>query len=265
MDFFYLFFIRNYGGIYFLCLLGLVWYGVRFFRARNILRSAVFGLERERGSDLQSSALAMLALVFIVAGITYYVNSFIAPTLPQELFLPPTLTPNPFNSVLASPTPINTQFDRTATPLPIPTVTLPGAFAQPTPPTPNPTQLAEGEITPETASPPLVTPSPNPFDCPQNVTISSPTNGQSVAGIVTIYGTVGGENFLLYSLEVLGPNTNFGWVSLLTQQPFDAVQNNILGTSNFSGWSSGSYQIRLSALDTSSRLIGSCQVQVQVR
>ena len=138
-----LFFIRNYGGIYFLCLLGFLWFGGKFIRARQLLRRAMFGLERERGYDMQSSALLMLGLVLVIAGITFYFNYSVAPTLPQELLRPPPPTPNPLRTPLASPTSLDeNRFDITATAPPIATLTLPSSFNQPTQLPALPTELA---------------------------------------------------------------------------------------------------------------------------
>ena len=106
MDSLYLFLIRNDIWIYIICGLGLFWYISELIRARQQLRRAVFGLEKETGSRIQGNSLLFILLLgSIVAGVVY-VNVQVLPTLPAELLVPPTLTPDIFNVPLKSPTPL---------------------------------------------------------------------------------------------------------------------------------------------------------------
>ena len=69
MDRLYLFLIRNDIWIYIICGLGLFWYISEFIRARQLLRRASFGLERETGGRVQGNALLfILLLLSVVAG-----------------------------------------------------------------------------------------------------------------------------------------------------------------------------------------------------
>lgn len=125
MDAFYVFIIHNDVWIYILCALGLFWYGSELVRALGILRRAMFGLERETGTRLRNNALFFIALLATIAGLVYYINSSIAPTLNPSLFRLPTPTPDIFATPLSSPTPLGT-VENLAVPTPglAPTVTL---------------------------------------------------------------------------------------------------------------------------------------------
>ena len=94
MDRIYVFIIRNDVWIYILSILGLVWYLSELWRARGLLRGAMFGLERERGQRLQSRALILVILCTSIIALVTYVNLQVAPTLPAELLKPPTPMPN---------------------------------------------------------------------------------------------------------------------------------------------------------------------------
>ncbi|MEW5988980.1 MAG: hypothetical protein AB1791_20335, partial [Chloroflexota bacterium] len=73
MENLYVFLIRNDIWIYILCGLGLIWYFGEWWRAQRMLRSAMFGLERETGQHLRNNALLFLTLFALVAGAVYYV------------------------------------------------------------------------------------------------------------------------------------------------------------------------------------------------
>ena len=103
MDSVYVFLIRNDVWIYILSTLGFFWYAVEFIRATRGLRSAVFGLERERGTQTRNNALLFMSLFATVIAVVFFVNRQIAPTLAPELLRPPTPTPNPLSTPLSRP------------------------------------------------------------------------------------------------------------------------------------------------------------------
>ena len=96
MDRIYLFLIRNDVWIYILSAFGLVWYVTELIRSQNALRRAMFNLERETASRVRNHALSFVLFFAAVVGIVYYVNTAVAPTLPETVLSPPTPTPDIF-------------------------------------------------------------------------------------------------------------------------------------------------------------------------
>ncbi len=132
MDRIYLFLIRNDVWIYILSAFGLVWYVTELIRSQNALRRAMFNLERETATRVRNHALSFVIFFVAVVGIVYYVNTYVAPTLPETVLLPPTPTPDIFATPLASPTPLITPLaegDISVPPVLAPTATLPGVGA----------------------------------------------------------------------------------------------------------------------------------------
>ena len=80
---------------------------VKLIQARSILRKAMFSLERDYGRETRQNGSALFFSSLIVIGILWYVNAFVAPTLPQELLFLPTPTIDPLKTPLASPSPEN--------------------------------------------------------------------------------------------------------------------------------------------------------------
>jgi hypothetical protein len=258
MDQVYVFILRNDTWIYILCALGLFWYGSQFLQARSALQRAVYGLERERGTQRRNSSLFFIFLFSGLMGIVYYVNTSVAPTLPQELLRPPTPTPNIFATPLASPTPLSTPLIRPPEPTPIvaPTITLPG---QPVAP------ITGNEPTPlpQANTPTPSGPTPTPFiACTVNLNITEPANGSVVSGLINFNGTVNTPNFGFYTLEANGPETDGAWASLLGRNIDRSVMNSFLGNVNLSAWRDGPYLIRLAATDNAGNLTGQCVIQV---
>ena len=94
MDRVYLFLIRNDVWIYILCIMGLFWYLTELVRAQAALRRAMFNLERETATRLRNHALSFVLFLGAVIGLVYYVNNYVAPSLPQELTAEATPTPD---------------------------------------------------------------------------------------------------------------------------------------------------------------------------
>lgn len=257
----YVFILRNDIWIYFLCALGIFWYGSQYLQARHILQRAVFGLERERGTQKRNTALFFLIVFVGLAGGVYYVNASIAPTLPAELLKPPTPTPNIFATPLSSPTPLGTAEIRPPEPTPVlvPTITLasqPAGIATQPGSTPEATYAPAGPPTPDG-------PTPTPFlDCTVNLNISQPANGAVVSGLINFTGTASTPNFGYYSLEANGPETAGSWASLLGRTINQPVQDSFLGNVNLSEWADGPYLLRLTAVDANGSETGQCVIQV---
>jgi hypothetical protein len=257
MDRVFVFLIRNDIWIYIVSALGLFWYLSEFIRARRSLRSAVFGIERERGTRKRNNAFFFVLLFTTIIASVIYVNQRIAPDLPPELLRPPTPTPNPLNTPLARPSPLGTPATARpmVTPDLAPTVTLigqPGAVVEP--------ENEYGDLPTATAT--LYVP-PTPFvDCTADLNISEPRDGSSVGANISFYGTAETENFGSFVLETNGPQTNGQWASLLGREVDTPVSEGFLGTVNLSNWSNGPYLIRLTTMDTQGNITGSCVIQV---
>lgn len=254
MDRIYLFLIRNDVWIYILSALGLFWYTTELWRANRSLRTAIFGLEKERGTRMRNNALFFIALFSAIIAIVFFVNNRIAPTLPQELLKPPTPTPNIFSTPLTSPTPLGTRSAERemVTPAFAATVTLAG---------PNGNTGEIEETVPEATATIFVPPTPF-VNCIADLNISEPRNGAAITGAVSFSGTADTENFQYYVLETNGPQTNGQWASLLGRQVDQPVREGFLGSSNLSTWQPGPYLIRLTTIDIGDNITGQCVIQV---
>ncbi|MEZ4512964.1 MAG: hypothetical protein R3C62_13930 [Chloroflexota bacterium] len=258
MDAFYVFIIHNDVWIYILCALGLFWYGSELVRALGILRRAMFGLERETGTRLRNNALFFIALLATIAGLVYYINSSIAPTLNPSLFRLPTPTPDIFATPLSSPTPLGT-VENLAVPTPglAPTVTL---ASQPNIPLIDEPVITDTQEIVVDGTPTAV---PTPFvACTPDLTITGPRDGAIVSNLVTFNGTADPPNFRFYELAANGPQTDGQWVSLLGTTVSQPVRNGFLGDANLSQWQPGPYLVRLTAVDRFGNPIGSCVIQI---
>ncbi|MFN2137282.1 MAG: hypothetical protein ACK2UK_15085 [Candidatus Promineifilaceae bacterium] len=253
----FVFLIHNDIWITILAALGLFWYVSDFLRARRSLRSAVFGLEREKGLRRRNNALFFIGLFSLIIGTVIFVNRQIAPTLPPELLRPPTPTPNPQRTPLSPPTAIGEPAGTRLfiTPDLAPTVTLIGPAA------PGDAETAPA-VEAVTATPTPYIP-PTPFiACTADLNFSDPRNGAAVNGDIAFYGTADTEIFGAYSLETNGPQTNGQWASLLGRQVNQPVREGFLGNANLSMWDPGPYLMRLTVTDSEDNVIGQCVIQV---
>jgi hypothetical protein len=265
------FLVRNDIWIYILCTLGLFWYGSELVRAQRQLRSAIFNLERERGHRRRANALVFILIFGGLAGGVAYVNLAVAPNLPPELLRSPTPTPDPLRPALASPTPgaFTRRPEATATPPLVPTITLPGDLALPpaagTPGSPAaPGEAADdGAAATESPTPTLVAVAPA-GNCPSNANFSLPLDGATVNGLVTFTGNASAPGFAFYKLEVIGPQTDGAWASLLGRTIFQPTVNGVLGSADFTGWLPGTYQVRLVVVDSTSNEVGACTIRLEV-
>jgi hypothetical protein len=263
MDQFYVFILRNDVWIYIVSALALFWYINELIRAQRQLNVAIFNLERERNSQIRSTALMMIAILLAIVGAVYYVNSQIAPTLSPTLLQSATPTPDIFRTPLASPTPLLTR-QPTVTPPLVPTITLAG---NPGDPAPNP---ADAEATPEETATAVGTPLPPPtpsVGCTIQLNISEPRNGSVASGTILFNGTAAfeDETFGYYTLEANGPQTGGQWASLLGRNITQQVEDSFLGSVNLSQWEPGPYLIRLSAADQSENIIAQCVIQITLQ
>ena len=217
----YVFLILNDVWIYILSVLGLFWFINEFVRSRRILRRAMFGLEREKGTRLRNNSLAFI-IVFAAdyrhrllrqrANQTYPVRRIIQTAYTNAgLFC---------HAALASPTSLSTAEIAAPQPQPplIPTITLasqPGA-APPPAVTMRRTPERLNQSIPPTPPGPTVTPF---IGCNVDLNISEPRNGAAVSGSITFSGTADFEDFL--SLSTSSQWARNGWSLGLTAGPHD--------------------------------------------
>ncbi len=251
MEPFIVFIIRNDVWILILCAMGLFWYITELFRARRLLRRAMFGLERETGTRMRNNALLFITIFASIVLLVYYVNTRVAPNLPPEVLNPvPATTPDIFLTPLSSPTPLGGPAEQQPTPTPplAPTVTLPGSG----PP--------QDDGSPD-APIPAVTPTPF-VACTQDLNFTQPRDGAGVQGEVSFFGTADTPEFGFYTLEINGPQTQGQWASLLGRNVDTAVREGFLGESNLGVWENGPYLVRLTAVDSSGNVTGQCAISV---
>ncbi len=252
MDRIYLFLIRNDVWIYILSAFGLVWYVTELIRSQNALRRAMFNLERETASRVRNHALSFVLFFAAVVGIVYYVNTAVAPTLPETVLSPPTPTPDIFATPLASPTPLVTPLAEGEIGVPTvlaPTATLPGvAVAEPI----TATVSAETELV-----------APTPFvGCTPELTIDEPLNGSVAFQRVAFRGTANTGELHQYVIELKGPQTVDVWAPI-SQDPLpQPVVNGDLGQADLSQWAAGPYLVQLRALDANGGQLGVCTIQI---
>lgn len=254
MDQFYVFIIRNDVWIYVLSVLGLIWYLTELWRARGLLRGAMFGLERERGRRLQSKAIALVFISLTVIVFVTYVNLQVAPTLPVELLKPPTPTPDIFSTPFSSPTPQNPS-DQAPSPQLAPTATLPEQLEIQVIPDGSPSP--EIEIPEATATLSIVL-----GDCPTNAQITSPPSGAVTNGALTIFGTADSADFGGYRIEAYGPQTGQTWLSIISNEGQAAVLDGILASTNISNWLPGSYLIQLQLFNSTGEQTEQCTIEI---
>ena len=264
MDQFYGYILRYDVPIYIVSALGLFWYITQFIRAQQQLRVAIFNLERETNTQIRNTAFIISAvLLAIVAGV-YYVNSQIAPTLPDDILRPSAPTPDIFLTPLASPTPLLTR-QPTLTPPLVPTITL---ASNPGEPAPIPEESSADQPNPEETATAVGTPLPPPtpsVGCTIQLNISEPRNGSIASGTILFNGTADFEEFGYYTLEANGPQTGGQWASLLGRNINQPVQDGFLGSVNLSQWESGPYLIRLSAANQTETFVSQCVIQITLQ
>jgi hypothetical protein len=219
-----LFIEENQAWIFLLLILtGLIYLRLSYKGYRE-LRAAMFDLERESAMAHLTRAVSMLVLVIAGVVTVFVVSTFLAPSLPAST-LP---TPLPTVSYLSSPE------------------------GQP--------EAAGGELIDSQSSIATVDSS----GCLNPVaTITTPEDGVTLSGVVTIEGTANIPSFAFYKLEyrVVRPNEDWRAIYADTSPKNDEV----LGT-----WDTtllrelGTYQFRLVVTDTAGNGPIPCVIQLTV-
>lgn len=258
MDRFYLFLIRNDVWIYIVSVLGLFWYLTELIRAIRTLRRAMFNLEKETATAARNHALGFILFFSVVIGLVFYVNRYIAPTLPQDVAVVASPTPDVFATPLSPPTPISTPLVEGAlNPPPVlaPTVTLPVAPGLETSPVITGTVSADGTTTPGLT--------PTPFEaCIPELIIAEPLNGSVVFQRATFRGTANTGELHQYLIELNGPQTAGVWAPISQDPVNQPIINGELGQADLTQWQPGPYRARIRALDANGNELGQCIIQI---
>jgi hypothetical protein len=219
-------FFRMYETIIYIVLGALaIWEIRKFALAWGDLRDAGFGLEREAAQTRVNRAAIYLTLLLFAAMTEFTLVYFIAPTVPGAT---PLLTPT---------------LDLLATP----TYTL----------APSELVAAEGEAT---FTPPP--PTPSGVGCIYGqLEFTSPKNGESVSGKVSVAGTVNMPNMAFFTYEVARPGETV-WLPI-------SVGNEVKIDQPLGDWVTdnipvGQYVLRLMATDNEGNTLGTCEIQIYV-
>ncbi len=188
------------------------------------LRSALFGLERERASEHLTRAGAMLAITLALGLAVFILATFAAPAIPAA-----------------------------ARPTIMPTVSL-LATAEGGPP-------AEGEqFAPAT---PLDAAALDQSGCTNpEATISEPEHEASVSGIVEIVGTADISNFAFYKYEFRSMSADSIWQAIGAGT--SPIRDGLLGTWDTSLVPAGSYALRLVVTDAQGNAPFPCTLALRI-
>jgi hypothetical protein len=226
-------------------LLGLVllFYLGRALLARREQRRALFELEQELARTRYRSSALVLAIALLIMAAVFGSSTFLLPALdppptPTPTALPPTVTSTP-------PAPTTTS-----------TVAPSQEPATPTPsPTSNPSPITVPTDTPVIALPACANP---------NARLTSPGVNQTVRGEVRVRGTANTPNFQYYKIEVgAGPNPK-QW-RMVGQLHHSPVTGGVLGTFGSGAYPTGTYTLRLVAVDRTGNYPDPCRVTVIVQ
>ncbi len=212
--------------IYLLLGLGGLYNIRKFFIAWQELRSATFGLERERAQSRLNQAASWLVLLLTMIISEFILVSFIAPAMPGPIGLPtPTL------NLLATPS-----------------VTLPAG------------NLPEGAAQ-ATETPAVIQTVVGSGCVPGQIEIMIPENGEEISGVVPVVGSANIPNFGFYKFEIKRPDET----TWLTIQAGNApVSGGKLGDWDTSRLSPGDYQLALVVVDSQAKPSTPCIIQLRV-
>ena len=218
------FFKENEVFIYLILGIVAVWQIRKFVIAWEDLRQAAFGLERESVQGRLNRAASILIVVLLLGVIEFAIVSYVVPTVPGAS---PILTPT--LDLLATAT--TTLSPDNGTPIATIIPTLP----------------EDGEEN---------------NDCvPNRVMIDYPPDGETVSGLVEIYGSANIENFGFYKYEIAALNDPT-WLTI-------AAGNQVVISDKLGDWDStrlipGEYRLRLVVTTGEGTQSPACIVQVRV-
>ena len=214
--------------IYLVLGIGAVIYVRKFTLAWQELRSAIFGLERDRAQSQLNQASAVLVILVMIAVAEFVIVSFVAPMVPGASPLP-----TPTIDLLATPTT---------------TLEVPGVI----------------EDSPEDSGlVPLPTVEIGESSCvPGEIDITSPDEGDILQGEVEIRGSASIADFGFYKLEVARQEEAL-WLTI--QAGRDQVVNDVL-VSNWdtSRLPPDDYVLQLVVVDSRGEVLPACRVSLRI-
>jgi hypothetical protein len=207
--------------------LGLIYARIAWTRLRTV-RTAQFGLERERALRGMTQALVMLGLVGASGLLTFVAATFLAPAVPASA----RPTPLPTVSLLSTPGSLPAEGTDFVPSTPMPEAPLDGAGCQ------------------------------NP-----GATLTAPKDGDSLAGLVDVTGTASIPNFAFYKYEYIpisagAPAPGAVWRAI--SAGIAPVENGDLGPWDTSLVTPGDYAFRLVVTDTAGNAPLPCVVTVRI-
>ena len=231
--------LANFAGlVYLACAVGMVLYLREIFAARLDRKQSLYSLEREAANARASRGVLMIFVIGLLAGATYVLSTYVAPTLAVE-------------QAATTPTP-------------------PFTLTTDTPLTPTGQATAPIEATPAAAESPTPAPTPPPLppaSCPDpNVQLVAPVPGQTFNGSIQLRGTADTTNFAFYKFTLKGPATNDVALTVgdVVREPrHDAVLGNIDGASLLA--KPGLYVISLIVVDNTGNEAPACSVPVIIQ
>ncbi|MEM9777285.1 MAG: hypothetical protein AAF902_22095 [Chloroflexota bacterium] len=263
MESLYVFLLRWDIPIFFIATISLIVGIVRLFQARYVMQRAMFSLEREYARNTRQSGTSLFFVSAVAIAGLWYVNQFVAPTLPPELLMVPTATLDPLETPFASPSPAapatETIEARRGTPVLVPTATLDPVFLDEPPETPTPDDAPR----PPTRAP-VQAFIPEGGGCTPGINISNPRPDSVQNGTVNFIGTATHPEFEFYGLELAGPGTGEDWINILGGGVFDPVENDVLGTVNLNALEEGDYRVRLTVFGGGAEEEGRCQIPIVI-
>lgn len=229
MEEFLLFLEEQQGWFYSLLVLAGILYLRSAFRSYRELNAALFRLERERASARLFRSLAMLLLVFAAAAAVFILTTFTTPAIAMEQ----RTTPLPTVSLLASPSVAGTQ-----------------------------------EAGANATTAPLSSELDSSGCANQNATITSPEDGDSVSGVVTIMGAANIPNFAFYKIEFRSVTPESSWMAVMAGTETVCEEGcqieDELGSWDTSLVTPGDYGLRLVVTDTAGNAPLPCTIRLNV-
>lgn len=246
--------------IYAVCGLVALYHIYRVWLVRAERRQAVFSLEREKAMRELFGVFYVALMLLGTMGVTYFVSTTLAQAV--EPLVAESREPQPDLPFMPTPT---------STPLPVtPTepASLPTATVTPS------TTVASAVVVEAAVTTAVETPSPEPTPAAAPVaaapgcadpraTITSPGNGQSISGVVSIVGTAAHDSFQYYKVEFApGANAAGGYVYLGGGS--SPVQGGVLANVDTNALGPGTWTLRLVVVDQTGNFPPPCAVTVNV-
>lgn len=255
--------------IYAVCGLVALYHIYKVWIVRSERRQAVFSLEREKAMRELFGVFYVAMILLALMGVTYFISTTLATAVaplvqesrdpqPDLPFIPtPTTTPLPATPTTEAPS------------LPTATPSVAGDESPGSQVTQNlqSTSVGEDEPTKEeptaTPEPPTDTIASSPACADPRAMITSPSNGQTVSGIVAILGTASHDSFQFYKIEAApGANASGGFV--YQGGGSTPVQNGQLLAWDTNALGSGAWTLRLIVVDQTGNFPDPCAITVTI-